>query len=1092
MWHGGRYSTPTPNTTSFFSFLMRESTTKVSETENPQASFTTNGEVVAIDIESPKSTCCTSSGIERESNADPVVVPKQSSCCASLKKDKCCGPSPQQELRDSTLTADLAAVPKQSSCCTPPKKDKYCGPSPQNESHDLAAVPKQSSCCTPPKNGKCDGPSPNQQSPDSTLVAELAVVPKQSSCCTPPKNGKCGGSSQQQSCDSTLAADIAAVPNQSSCCTSPKSGKCGEPSPHQVSRDFKVTIENWKQVCFQVDGMTCTGCENTLNAALLAHPSITGAQSNMFLSKSELSYDPAALTTADIIEIIQAAGFSAQLQHSASGNQACFYVTRQANDFDPEKDRSVVNSTLDMKGVVSVDVVDSLPGFLVDVAFDPDVTGPRDIALALRSQGFTVGLAKDDSGSKKGRSEMTRMLWLLIISIVLVIPVVFLAFIFPDAGTSEVIPDLPTRNLALFLLTTPIQLYVGAPIYRGAWNGLVLSRELNMDSLVVLSTSCAYFYSTIATIVAISSPSYQAPEVLFETSAILMTLIILGRFLQALARGRAVDALSKLKELQSPTANLVVQDSNGDETIEKIESGYLQRWDVIKVLPSERIPADGMVLRGTADVDESNMTGESVPVGKGISDKVIDGSININGTLFVRVTRVQSESTLNDITRLVEQAQASRAPSQAFADKIASWFTPFVIALGLATYLVWLILGLQGKVDTAKYPSGVLALTYAVAVLVVSCPCAIALAVPTVIVVGTGVGARNGILVKDGGVFEDAAKVTHVVFDKTGTLTQGQFQVADCLELGDADGHHSAYDLATAAASNSEHPLSLAVALYCGEKSSQSLHLEESTAYPGFGVLCRVQGREVRVGKVTWAFEGVELSTKATDFLTQAYQLGRSIVAVSSDQTPLMLFALADEPRPEAAAVVNHLKAMGLQVRVISGDHQTAVDHIAQQLGIESTHAIGDCTPSDKLTRLVDLQTAGSLVAFCGDGTNDAPVLAQAQVGVALGAGTSGVAIATAKVVLLTNDLRGVVVTIDLARRVMSRIRVNFAWAFLYNLVVIPLAAGCFVPLMKDARIPPALAGLGEILSVMPVLAFALLLKRYHIPASLTTPAKND
>ncbi|KAF9944979.1 hypothetical protein BGZ72_001787 [Mortierella alpina] len=808
----------------------------------------------------------------------------------------------------------------------------------------------------------------------------------------------------------------------------------------------------------------------------------------MFLNKSELSYNPAVLTTADIMVIIQAAGFSAQLQHSATGNKSCFLVIRETNDFVPEKDRNIVNSTLNMNGVIAVDVMDHLPGFLVDVIFDPDVTGTRDIAHVLRAQGFIVELAKDGrDGAKKGKSDLMRMRQLLILSIILVIPVVFLAFIFPHAGTSDLLPNLSARSLALFLLTSPIQLYVGAPIYRGAWNGLVWSRELNMDSLVVLSTSCAYFYSTFATLVAIASTRYKAPEVFFESSAILMTLIILGRFMQASARGRATNALSKLKDLQSPTANLVIQGSNDEETIEKIESGYLQRRDIIKILPSERIPADGVVVRGTTDVDESNMTGESVPVAKGISDEVMAGSINMNGTLLVRVTRVQSESKLNDIALLVEQAQASRAPSQALADKIAAWFTPCVIALGFTTYLVWLILGLQGKVDTTKYPSGVLALTFAIAVLVVSCPCAIALAVPTVIVVGTGVGARHGILVKDGGVFEDAAKVTHVVFDKTGTLTQGQFQVVDCLELRDADGDDSVYDLALTAACNSEHPLSLAVALYCEEKSSQPLLVEESTAYPGFGILCGVQGREVRVGKVAWAFEGTKISTEATDFLTRAHRHGQSTVAISSDQRPLMLFALADRPRPEAAAVVNHLKAMGVQVHVVSGDHQSAVDHIARQLGIESTHAIGDCTPSDKLTRLTQLQADGHHVAFCGDGTNDAPVLAQAQVGVALGAGTSGVAVATAKVVLLTNDLRGMVIAIDLARRVMARIRVNFAWAFLYNLAVIPLAAGCFIPLMKEARIPPALAGLGELLSVMPVLAFALLLKRYQIPASLIT-----
>ncbi|KAF9904131.1 hypothetical protein EC991_003008 [Linnemannia zychae] len=839
--------------------------------------------------------------------------------------------------------------------------------------------------------------------------------------------------------------------------------------------------------------MTCTGCENTLNAALESHQSIANVKSNMFLNKAELSYDPMALSTDEIIDIIKAAGFSAQFQHSASGNRASFIITRQTVNSDPEKDQNIIKSALDMNGIVRFESAANFTGFTLDVTFDPDITGARDIARELQSVGFIVKLVQDDNGerAKKGKSEMIRMRRLLIISIIFVIPVVFLAFIFPHAGTHEIATDLSIRNLTLFVLATPIQLYVGAPIYRGAWNGLVLSRELNMDSLVILSTSCAYFYSTIATTVAISSSRYQAPEVFFETSAILMTLIILGRYLQAMARGRAADALNKLKNLQSPTANLVVLDSNGNEIIEKIESGYLQRRDIIKILPSDKIPADGVIVWGAADVDESNMTGESVPVGKGVSDEVMGGSININGTLMVRVTRVQSEGKLSDITNLVEQAQGSKSPSQAFADKIATWFTPFVIVLGIITYVVWLTLGLLGKVDTSEYPSGVLALTYSVAVLVVSCPCAIALAVPTVIVVGTGVGARNGVLVKDGGVFEESAAVTHVVFDKTGTLTQAVFQVADHLEIQNSH-HQHAYDFAVTAASNSEHPLSRAVAEYCQGRRFQptSPELEESTAYPGFGILCRIGGVEVRVGKVAWVLDAnIDLSTEAKEFLTRSHRLGRSIVAVSLDLAPVLLFALADGPRPEAAAVVNHIKMMGLKVHIISGDHQAAVDNIALHLGIDPANAFGDCTPSDKLARLVQLQRAGYRVAFCGDGTNDAPVLAQAHVGVAMGAGTSSnVAIATASVVLLTNDLKGMVTTLDLARHVMARIRINFAWAFFYNLLVIPLAAGCFVPVMKNARIPPALAGLGELVSVMPVLAFALLLKRYRVPNSLVAP----
>lgn len=284
----------------------------------------------------------------------------------------------------------------------------------------------------------------------------------------------------------------------------------------------------------------------------------------MFLNKTELSYDPGVLTAMNIVNIIQNTGFSARLLYSTSGNQACFVVTRPANDSSSEKDRNIISSMLDLPGVVAANAVGHhLPGFFVDVEFDPDVTGTRDIALALRSQGFSVELAKDDNSAMNGGYEMTHMRQLLTIGVFFVIPVVFLAFIFPHAGDSEVAPGLSARNLALFLLTTPIQLYVGAPVYRGAWKGLVVSRELNMDALVVLSTSCAYFYSTIATIMAMASTRYRAPEVFFETSAILMTFIILGRYLQTLARGRAADALSKLKDLQSPIASLVVVGANG-------------------------------------------------------------------------------------------------------------------------------------------------------------------------------------------------------------------------------------------------------------------------------------------------------------------------------------------------------------------------------------------------------------------------------------------------------------------------------------------------------------------------------------------------
>ncbi|KAF9583538.1 hypothetical protein BGW38_009238 [Lunasporangiospora selenospora] len=1092
------------------------------------------------------STACDPSVIEAK-----VVAPNsaKSACCSleSPKKQSCCGNDDLQAPRDIatstempifgghsilTVESEIKATDAhpietlQASCCSTPALTKvsFCGndnaskescdgvsqtekPPSRGDAVSMSGASTarpvkelQSACCPKPgtftdnlvkepQSTCCSKPGTSTDN----LVKELL-----STCCSKPSTSTDKPAKELQStCRLTLDASTTRPVEalQSTCCSTAPVKKtlcCGNKNPKEEDI-IQILVDNrsargWKDACFEVKGMTCTGCENTLNAALSSHPSIGSAKSNMFLNRAELLYDPTTLSTDRIIEIIVAAGFSATLQRTASGSRACFNVTRSTNDSTSDLEKSRIHTTLEIKGIVSIDVTAHSIGHLVDVSFDPEITGARDIARALQYQGYIVELATDDhERSTKGMSELVRMRHLLVIGILLVVPIVCLAFIFPNAGTAEITPDLSIRNFVLFILATPLQLYIGVPIYRGAWNGLVLSRELNMDSLVILSTSCAYFYSTIAMIVALASSKYSTPELFFETSAILMTLIILGRYLQAMARGRAADALGRLKSLHNPTANLVVTDKLGNGSIECIESGYLQRRDIIKVLPSDRIPADGTILRGTADVDESNMTGESVPVSKGVSDNVMGGSININGTLLVQVTRVQSESKLSDITRLVEQAQASKAPSQAYADKIATWFTPFVILLGGITYLIWLILGLLDIADTSEYPSGVLALTFAIAVLVVSCPCAIALAVPTVIVVGAGVGAKHGILVKDGGVFEDAAGITHVVFDKTGTLTRAEFQVVGCLELEKTGEQvQNAYNVAAAAACNSEHPLSVAVASYCRERQSRSLDPEASTAHPGSGLSCVIDGTEVRVGKISWVLEKTtKLSSDATEtFLAHSRQCGWSIVAISQDQVPLLLFALADGPRPEAAAVVSHLKSKGVQVHIISGDHQAAVEHIGQQLSIEPSNAIGDCTPSEKLDHLVRLQAAGHRVAFCGDGTNDAPVLTQANVGIAMGAGTSSqVAIASAKAVLLTNDLRGVIITLDLARSVMTRIRLNFAWAFLYNLLVIPLAAGCFVPVMENARIPPTLAGLGELVSVMPVLVIALLLKRYRSPS---------
>ena len=743
--------------------------------------------------------------------------------------------------------------------------------------------------------------------------------------------------------------------------------------------------------------------------------------------------------------------------------------------------QAVIERTLQRTpGVGSATV--NLANETASVTFDPHTIGIDGLVQAVRDAGYDAvpraeaGAGESDDAQRAAQQAHIRTEWrFFAFSLVLSLPLLVLMV----PALMESVPLAVATWLAgtfggawdpmmvfkyiSFALATPVQFIAGWQFYKGFFHAL-RRRTGNMDTLIAIGTSAAYFYSLAATFI----PALYMEPVFYETAALLITFVILGKLLEARAKGKTSDAIKKLMGLAAKTARVLRDGAEVDIPVEQVLVG-----DTVIVRPGEKVPVDGIVLDGASAVDESMLTGESIPVEKREGDTVIGATLNRLGSFRFRATKVGADTALAQIVRLVEEAQGSKAPVQRFADRISAVFVPVVVVLAVLTFLVWLLV-VPNFVDPTFYMDVtpfVKALLAGTAVVVIACPCALGLATPTAIMVGTGKGAENGILIKSGEALETAYKIKAIVFDKTGTLTHGRPVVTD-IELAEGHDRDRVFVLAAALERKSEHPLAEAIVAHAKERAMHLPAVEDFAAIPGHGVEGTVEGVRVAFGnRRLMAAEGVDISG-FEERIAALEGEGKTVMLVGVNSARLAgMIAVADTLKENSAEAVERLTGIGVEVYMITGDNRRTAEAIARQVGIPAERVLAEVLPEHKAEEVAKLQERGLTVAMVGDGINDTPALAQADVGIAMGAGTD-IAMETGGIVLIKNDLRDVVTAIELSRRTIRKIHQNFFWALGYNSLGIPVAA---LGLLK-----PELAGAAMALSSVSVVTSSLLLRRFR------------
>ncbi len=698
------------------------------------------------------------------------------------------------------------------------------------------------------------------------------------------------------------------------------------------------------------------------------------------------------------------------------------------------------------------------------VLFEPRLTGPEALEKAIVSAGYGVlhaGEGEETEDAERSAREREyrnlRRSFFIALGFSAVILVGSMPMLFPG------LPRFLSDPLLLWILATPVQFGIGARYYRAAWIQLKHGAA-DMNTLIAVGTSAAYFYSAAAVVFPrFFESGGLKPAVFFDTSAVIITLILFGKVLEARAKGRTSEAIRKLIGLQPKTARVIRDGREVDLPVREVVAG-----DIVVVRPGERIPVDGVVTRGRSAVDESMITGESLPVDKAEGDEVVGATVNKSGSFEFRTTRVGRDTVLSQIVRLVREAQGSKAPIQRLADVIAGVFVPVVIGIAVLTFAVWAVFGPK--------PSLTFALLNFVAVMIIACPCALGLATPTAVMVGTGKGAEHGILIKGGETLEMAHKITTVVFDKTGTLTKGEPDVTDVLAAAGAT-REDLLRTAAGAERTSEHPLARAILKKAGEAGLTPPRAESFLALEGLGVEARLEGREVVLGSEKLMKErGFDIAVLAARAAVLTND-GKTPVYVAAGGRVLGLIAVADTLKEGGPAAVAGLKKLGLEVIMLTGDHRNTAEAIARAAGIDAV--IPELLPGDKVGEIRKLQAAGKKVAMVGDGINDAPALAQADVGIAIGSGTD-IALEAADITLMRSDLNGVAQAIELSRRTIRTIKQNLFWAFIYNVVGIPIAAGVLYPFFH-VLLNPMIASAAMAASSVSVVSNSLRLRRAKI-----------
>jgi len=671
------------------------------------------------------------------------------------------------------------------------------------------------------------------------------------------------------------------------------------------------------------------------------------------------------------------------------------------------------------KGLISAQVNFNLENAIIE--YNPEKINVDEIKKIIEETGYKT-LEKEGEMADEIKRDWQKF-WL---GVFLTFPVWIIATFFYD----------PKWNLLLFFLATPVQIVLGWSFYRGAYFALK-QKMADMNVLVALSTSAAYFYSVFATFF-ISGP------VFYEASTTVLTTITLGMLLEKISRGKVGEAIKKLMKLEAKTAK-VLRDGKEIEILpEEIKKG-----DIIVVRPGEKIPVDGVIVEGRSTIDESMITGESIPVDKKEGNEVFGATINKTGTFKFKATKVGKETTLAQIVKLVEEAQTQKAPIQRIADKVVNWFVPIVVSIALMSFIVWYFI--QGS-------TFLFALTALVAVLVIACPCALGIATPTAIMSGTGKGAENGILIKGSQYLEKVRELTTLVFDKTGTLTKGEPEATDI--IGEV------LQLAASLAKNTTHPLDIAIVKEAEKEKISLLNVQNFEAIPGKGIRGKIEGKEVLLGNRRLI---------KSDLGKELEEQGKTVMLVSVDGEIKGLIAVADTLKDYSKEAIATLKKMGLEIWMITGDNQKTARAIGKELGIEKI--LAEVLPQDKEKEIRKLQKEGKVVGAVGDGINDAPMLAASDIGIAMGAGTD-VAKETGGIILVKDDIRDVVKAIKLSRKTFSKIRQNLFLAFIYNALAIPIAAGLFYHWF-GFLLRPEIAALAMILSDISVIGNSLLLRKW-------------
>jgi len=815
-----------------------------------------------------------------------------------------------------------------------------------------------------------------------------------------------------------------------------------------IIRVSEEVIKMINKQSIKIVGMSCAACAARIEKGLNKLEGVQAANVNLAMERATVEYDDKLVQTREFEELISKLGYGIIHEKNEQTGQTNLKISGMTCAACSARVEKKLNT---LEGVKLANV--NLTTERASISFDPDRIKVGDMINAIKALGYSADKIEDisrDQEKEQKETEIRNMRFALLASALLSLPLVTAMVLSLLQIHSPLVAILHNQYFQL-AVATPVQFIIGARFYKQSYYAL-RSGSANMDVLIAMGTSAAYFFS-LYNIFFETVPEGVMKDLYFEASAIIITLILLGKYLEAVAKGKTSEAIKKLAQLQAKTARVVRQGEEMDIPIEEVELG-----DIVVVRPGEKVPVDGKIIEGISSLDESMLTGESLPTDKKAGDLVFGATINKFGVFKFEATRVGKDTALAQIIKMVEDAQGSKAPIQKIADQVAAVFVPVVLVIAVGTFVAWYFTG-----------AGInKSLISAVAVLVIACPCALGLATPTAIMVGTGKGAENGILIKGGEHLEMAYKVDTVVLDKTGTITTGKPEVTDVISLGSLD-ENTILKMAAQAEKSSEHPLGVAVYEKGKQMYGQLNDPESFEAIPGKGVKAVIDAQEILVGTRKLIRER-DISTETVEKdIAKLEDQGKTAMLMAVNGKLEAILAVADTLKDNSREAIADLQHMGIEVYMITGDNQRTAHAIARQVGISTV--LAEVLPENKAQEVEKLQSQGKTVAMVGDGINDAPALATADIGMAMGTGTD-VAMEAADITLMRGDLRTIPAAIRLSRQTIRKIKQNLFWAFIYNIIGIPFAA--------LGMLNPIIAGAAMAFSSVSVVTNSLSLKRYN------------